>query len=180
MNHLGTVDIKTERLNLRRFRMEDAPVMYKNWASDSEVTKYLIWETHSGVDVTEQVVADWLSKYDRKDYYQWAIEYEGEVIGSISVVSLDEKVQKAHIGYCMGKKWWHRGIMTEALKAVIDFLFDEVGFQRIDARHDTRNPHSGGVMKKSGMKFECTMRRSGWNNQGICDESWYYILSDER
>lgn len=58
----------------------------------------------------------------------------------------------AHIGYCIGRKWWKQGITSEALKAVIDFLFDEVKTNRIEARHDPRNPNSGLVMKKCGMK----------------------------
>ncbi len=69
--------------------------------------------------------------------------------------------------------------MTEALAAVIKFLFRE-GYQRIDSRHDPNNPHSGEVMKKCGMKYEGTHRQSDRNNQGICDACYYAILADER
>lgn len=84
------------------------------------------------------------------------------------------------IGYCLGRAWWHRGIMSEALKAVMDFFFDEVGANRIESRHDSRNPHSGMVMKKCGMKYEGTLRSSDKNNQGICDACWYALLRAER
>ena len=94
--------------------------------------------------------------------------------------NIDEAVGKAHIGYCIGKPWWHKGIMSEALGAVIDFLFDEVGVNRVESRHDPRNPNSGAVMKKCGMKFEGTLRQSDRNNQGICDACYYAILADER
>lgn len=96
------------------------------------------------------------------------------------MVNHDDRIGKAEIGYCIGRKWWHRGIMSEALKAVIDFLFDEVSYQRIEARHDTRNPHSGAVMQKCGMKYEGTLRQSDWNNQGVCDACWYASLKNER
>ena len=125
------------------------------------------------------VLKDWTASYERNDYYQWAIEFEGQAVGSISVVDSNEKAQSFHIGYCIGRKWWHKGITSEAMKAVMGYLFDEVGVMRIDARHDPRNPHSGGVMKKCGMKYEGTLRRSDWNNQGICDASWYGILRSE-
>jgi ribosomal-protein-alanine N-acetyltransferase len=69
--------------------------------------------------------------------------------------------------------------MSEALKAVMDFFFDEVGMRRIETRHDPRNPHSGGVMRKCGMTYEGTLRQSDWNNQGICDACWYGILAEE-
>jgi ribosomal-protein-alanine N-acetyltransferase len=80
----------------------------------------------------------------------------------------------------MGRAWWHQGIMSEALQAVMDFFFDKVGANRIESRHDPRNPHSGMVMKKCGMKYEGTMRSSDRNNQGICDASWYALLRSER
>lgn len=70
--------------------------------------------------------------------------------------------------------------MSEALGAVINFLFDEVGVNRVESRHDPRNPNSGAVMKKCGMKFEGTLRQSDRNNQGICDACYYAILADER
>lgn len=173
LNHKGTQVLQTQRLTLRPFRQEDADAMYANWQSDDEVTKYLTWPSHDSIEVTKMVLADWLSHYNEKDFYLWAIEFEGEPIGSISVVGHDHRVGKAEIGYCIGKNWWHRGIMTEALRAVMDYLFDEVGFHRVEACHDPRNPHSGAVMQKCGMEYEGTLRQSGWNNQGICDISWY-------
>lgn len=70
--------------------------------------------------------------------------------------------------------------MSEALKVVMDFLFDEVGVNRIEARFDPRNPHSGAVMKKCGMKYEGTLRSVDKNNQCICDASYYALLRGER
>ena len=96
------------------------------------------------------------------------------------MVSHNDQLQRAHIGYCIGKQWWHQGITSEALNGVIDFLFDQVGVRRVDAKHDPRNPHSGGVMRKCGMQYEGTMRKSDINNQGFCDASWYAILAEDR
>ena len=69
---------------------------------------------------------------------------------------------------------------AEALKAVMDYLFDEVGVNKVESRHDPRNPNSGAVMRKCGMKYEGTLRQSDWNNQGICDASYYGLLASER
>lgn len=180
MNHQGTPVLHTERLTLRPFRQSDATDMYANWASDPEVTKYLMWPTHTSVQVSEFVLNDWIPHYAEADYYHWAITHQGHAIGSMAVVQHDDTVGKAHIGYCIGQKWWHQGIVSEALKCVMAFLFDEVGYQRIESRHDPRNPHSGAVMRKCGMKYEGTLRRSDWNNQGVCDACWYALLADER
>lgn len=183
MRHCGTQNIETERLLLRRFTVDDAEAMYRNWASDPEVTKYLTWPAHDSVDVTREVLEAWVSSYFQDDYYQWAIvlkEYGKEPIGGISVVKKNDDIDMVHIGYCIGKDWWHKGVMTEALNAVINFFFDKVGVNRIESRHDPNNPNSGMVMKKCGMKYEGTMRSADRNNQGICDVCCYAILRSGR
>lgn len=181
LTHKGTKRIETERLILRRAVTDDAQAMYDNWASDDEVTKYLTWPTHESVEITKMVVDSWVKDYELDNYYQWVIELKeiGQPIGSISVVGQKEKTCAAEIGYCMGRRWWHQGIMSEALKAVMDYLFGEVGMNRIEARHDPNNPHSGGVMRKCGMKYEGTLRGADRNNQGICDAAHYAILRSE-
>ena len=183
MKHCGTKRLETERLVLRRFVLEDAEAMYRNWASDSEVTRFLTWPTHPNVDVTRHVLENWVASYGEDAYYQWAIvlkEESDEPIGSIAAVKSDESISMVHIGYCIGRKWWHRGITSEALKAVMEFFFDQVGANRIEARHDINNPHSGMVMRKCGMRYEGTLRSAGLNNQGICDESYYAMLKSDR
>lgn len=182
MNHLGTNRIETQRLILRKFTVDDASAMYRNWSSDPEVTKYLTWPAHDSETVSRRVLLDWTSQYQDCAFYQWAIVPKTieEPVGSIGVVRMDEKAKLVHIGYCIGRDWWHRGITSEAMQAVMDYLFDEVGVNRIESRHDPRNPNSGAVMRKCGMHFEGTMRQSDWNNQGICDACWYAQLAEER
>ena len=161
--------------------MEDVQAVYDNWASDVMVTKYLMWPTHTTPAVTASVLQSWVDGYKRSDYYQWAIVLKAggtELVGNIAVVSWDDDIKKAQIGYCIGQQWWHQGIMTEALKAVIEFLINEVDMKRIEAYHDPRNPHSGAVMRKCGMAYEGTLRQSAWNNQGVCDAAWYTILAE--
>ena len=181
ISHKGTQIIETSRLILCRAVREDAEPMFRNWASDPEVTKYLTWPPHGSIEVTQKVLESWLAEYEKDDYYQWMIVLKelGQPIGSISVVRQNERVEEAEIGYCIGSRWWHRGIMTEALAAVIDYLFTEVGMNRVAARHDPNNPHSGGVMRKCGMKYEGTHRACDRNNQGVCDAAQYAILRSD-
>ena len=68
-----------------------------------------------------------------------------------------------HIGYCISKKWWNKGITSEALKALIKYFFEEVGVNRVESRHDPSNPNSGKVMMKCGMKYEGTIREADIN-----------------
>lgn len=181
MIHTGTKTIETSRLILRPFTPADAQPMYRNWASDSEVTKYLTWPTHGSPEVSQWVVNDWVSHYAEPSFYQWAIVPKDldEPIGTISVVSYDDKTEKMEIGYCIGRPWWGRGIVTEAFRAVLDYLFEEVGASRIEAAHDVNNPASGAVMAKCGLHHEGTLRKYGWNNQGVCDICQYAILKED-
>ena len=182
MKHCGTQRLETERLVLRQFVIEDSAAMYRNWASDHEVTKYLTWPAHSNQEISKKVIENWMNSYTDEKTYEWAIELKEirEPIGSISVVQINEDISVMQIGYCIGKTWWKQGITSEALKAVIDFLFDTVDVNRIEARHDPNNPNSGKVMKKCGMKYEGTLRSSDRNNQGICDVCYYGILRSDR
>lgn len=181
LNHQGTKRLETERLILRQFKIEDYVEMYNNWACEDAVTKFLTWQTHTNQDVTKSVLADWIPKYENKDFYNWAIELkeENRLIGNISVVSLREETLSAILGYCMGSKWWGKEIMPEAGKAVLKYLFEEVGFNRIAANHDKNNPNSGRVMQKIGMTYEGTLRSAGFCNQGIIDDVRYSILKSE-
>lgn len=181
MKYLGTKRIETSRLILRPFTMQDVEAAYRNWCADDDVTKFLRWPSHQDVSVTKQVIGDWVKRYTDLSFYHWAIELRDlqEPIGSIGVVRLDERIDMVHIGYCLGKTWWHQGIMTEAFQAVIAFLFQEVEVNRIEAQHDRHNPHSGQVMKKCGMTYEGTLRQADYNNQGIVDVRWYGLLRED-
>ena len=182
MNHLGTKILKTDRLLLRPFQLTDAEAMYRNWASDPDVTRFLTWPTHTSPEVSAKVLADWVGQYGKPEFYQWATvpTEAGEPVGSIAVVGYDSRLGQPELGYCIGKKWWRQGYTSGALNRVIDFLFDEAGAVRIAARHDPRNPGSGAVMRKCGMTCEGTLRQADRNNQGICDACIYSILAEER
>jgi len=182
MKHLGTIKLETDRLILRRFTLDDAMDMYRNWASEPEVTKFLTWKTYESPKDADAILKIWDENYAQPDFYQWAIELKqiGQPIGSISVVHLNDQVASAEIGYCIGKAWWKQGITAEALDRVIRFLFDEVGMNRIEAKHDVNNPNSGKVMQKCGMIHEGIHRQADYNNQGLCDVACYAILKSER
>lgn len=182
MNHKGTLNIETGRLLLRRFMEGDAPYIFRNWASDPDVSRHLTWSAHDNVENTEKILASWLESYDRPEIYNWAIVHKdsGQPIGSISMVALYEDLQKCEIGYCIGKRYWGMGIMTEALKAVMKFLFFEVGFNRIQAYHHIDNPASGKVMQKAGMRHEGRMREFAMNNKGeYVDVDFYGMVRND-
>lgn len=159
MIHQGTREIHTDRLILRRFTLDDANEMLDRWANDAEVTQFLSWQPHGTIEVTKAVVNDWVNAYSFLNVYHWGIVYDNQLIGSISLLQPNDELAEAEAGYCLSRGFWGKGIMAEALSAVIDYAFSEVGFQRIHAKHDIRNPNSGKVMQKCGMKYIETAER---------------------
>lgn len=181
MKHQGTVILETPRLTLRKFNTNDIEPAFRNWTGDNKVTEFLRWPTHANIGITENVLTDWISKYAALDFYQWAIVPKdiNEPIGTISVVGLDEKTGKIHIGYCIGSKWWSLGYTSEAFAAIIAFFFEQVGAKRIESQHDPENVGSGKVMEKCGLIYEGTLRNADWNNKGIVDAKIYAILASD-
>lgn len=162
MNHLGTKILHTKRLTLRPFTIDDAEEMYKNWASDPDVTKYLSWTPHGSVEDTRSLLALWEEETKKPDTYNWTIVFhDGKkdiLIGGISLFGISDNSERAEVGYCMSKKYWGKGIMTEAFSEVLRYCFEDVGFYRIEGQHAAPNIGSGRVMEKCGLKYEGTMR----------------------
>lgn len=180
MKHLGTTILETKRLILRPFRETDVDDMYHNWANSDSVTKYLTWPAHTSREVTKSVVDEWVSKNHELNNYQWCIEWKEnrQAIGSLGIVQIEEDIQAMEVGYCIGEEYWNRGILSEALKEVVKFLFERVDCNRVSAKHDVCNPNSGKVMKKAGLLYEGRLLGAGKNNTGICDLDIYGITKE--
>ncbi len=183
MKHVGTQRLESERLVLRKFQEGDGPSIFKNWASDDQVTVHLTWPTHQSVETSQKVLGFWLEGYQKLDNYQWGIvvKASGELIGSIGVVHMDETNEACEIGYCIGRKYWGQGITSEALKAVIQFLFDQVEPERIYAFYHADNPGSGRVMEKAGMEYEGRLRHYRKKTSGeFVDCLFYGVLKSSK
>jgi len=154
MNHKGSIKLETQRLVLRKFKVEDAEEVFKNWTNDDEVAKFVRWSTHKSVEDTKQWLSEEEKNYANNNYYTWGIELKetGELIGSMSAIYRKEEDNRYEIGYGIGKKYWNKGYTTEALKCVMNYLINEIEIKRFSCRHAKQNPASGEVMKKVGFK----------------------------
>lgn len=181
MNHIGTKRIETKRLLLRPFSMDDAERMYRNCLANKEVTKFLHFKPYANVQEVEDRFSTWMRLYENPDFYHWAITWKKtkEAVGTISLNQLKESTKKASAGYYLKSELWHQGLGTEALSAVLDFAFYEIGLNRVEARHDVKNPYSGAVMRNCGMTYEGTFRQADCNNTGIYDVVQYAVLAEE-
>lgn len=179
VKHKGTKEIRTNRLLLRRYRLSDAEEMFKNYANDDRVTKFLSWKAYEKAEDIIPFIESSIKDYEKESTYHWAIEYEGEMIGSISVMSVDNLRNNCEVGYCIGYDFWNKGITSETLAAVIRFLFEEVGMHRILAKHDVENPASGEVMKKCGMTYEGRFKEYYLRHDGTYSDALVYGIVNE-
>ena len=183
MKAIGTQMLQTERLILRRFVESDAEAMFQNWASSAKNLTYVTWDPHLDVEVTRNSIRNWVASYPNPNYYKWAIclkENPEQVIGDISIVEMNEKDSSCEIGYILGKNYWGRGMMTEALRAVLDFCFTQAGFQKVRARYASLNPASGRVMEKDGMSYLKTITNGVERKDYVADLIYYQISREDR
>ncbi|WP_247949035.1 GNAT family N-acetyltransferase [Streptococcus gordonii] len=182
MKKIGTQSIETKRLLLRPFLESDAQAMYDNWASRPDNLLHVTWDAHESPEVTKQSIARWVENYQNLDFYKWAIclkENPDSVIGDISVVDMDEAVNACEVGYILSKDYWGQGLMTEALKAVLIYLLQGAGFNRVSAKFVIDNPASGRVMSKAGMSYEGTFHQAVFHKGQVKDFSVYGILRSD-
>lgn len=180
LTHKGTKEIRTDRLLLRKYRLSDMDDMFQNYANDERVTKYLSWKAYEKPEDIRPFIEMVIQDYQKMSTYHWAIEYEGEMIGSISVMAIDELRNNCEVGYCIGYNFWNKGITSEALAAVIQFLFEEVGMHRILAKHDVENPASGEVMKKCGMTCEGRFKEYYLRHDGTYSDAMAYGIVNRK
>ncbi|MEE1153750.1 MAG: GNAT family N-acetyltransferase [Acutalibacteraceae bacterium] len=157
----------TNRLVLRPFKEEDAQAVYKNWTYDERVAKYCRWYPHKSVEDT----VGYLKMCCINAEYCWAITLKenDEPIGAIDLVDDNE------IGYVLAYDYWGKGIVTEAVKAVIEELFN-CGFEKISACHAIDNPASGKVMEKCGMTYvRNRMALKKFGSDELCEVKYYEI-----
>jgi len=177
-NNLPT--IKTSRLILRKFTHEDVSDVYE-YGKDPKVAEYVLWYPHSSQYESLEFVNNTVQAYLNGEPSPWAIEFKenGKVIGSTGFFTVDYNHHKGEIGYALSREYWGKGIMPEAVNAVIGIGFNEFGLNRIQAHTSIDNKGSAKVLLKCGMKFEGTMRAFVKVKGEFWDVNYYAILRKE-
>jgi len=150
--------LETERLMLRQLRSEDIYEYYERLFGDGDVSRYMLFEPHQDIGESLESLQRKLDRYEQEPYYCWGITRKDEdtLIGLVELLRFDQREESCSFVYLLGCDYWNQGYGTEALKAVIRFAFEELEVQRITADHMTKNPASGAVMRKAGMKHIAT------------------------
>jgi RimJ/RimL family protein N-acetyltransferase len=148
----------TPRLRLRLPRRDDAPAIFAAYAQDAEVTRYLTWRPHKSIEET-YAIRDLMAKlWQDGEAFSYAITLTGDDT-LIGMIAIHPDGFKASIGYVLARPFWGKGYMTEAVRAVTDWLLRQPDIYRVFATCDVDNPASARVMEKAGMKYEGLLRR---------------------
>ena len=150
--------LKTDRLRLRKVKLADADAIFRQYAQDPEVTKYVSWRAHRDIEETRAYVRMCLLAWDVGKAFHWVIERHEEK-HAIGMIIARSSEQKWELGYVLARAYWGRGYMTEALKGLIDWVLKQKDIYRIWAVCDVDNLASARVMEKAGMQLEGTLRR---------------------
>ena len=182
MKYLGTRTLETERLILRKVKVDDAYIAFKNWCNSEKVDRYVLWSKHPNVETTIELYKKWVEDYNDEKTFRWVVELKdnNDLVGTIDVSTKFMSFGTCSIGYCYSDKYWNNGYGTEALKAVIKYLFEDCEADTVYAEFLENNPASGKVMAKSGMTYEGVLRsrivdKNGKRNDLIS----YSITKDE-
>ncbi len=180
----GTKHLETERLYLRPVSVKDAEILHTEILGNKERLYYLDWNYSADINATKAFVENIISNYQKEFFFFWLIEEKltRNFIGCVMVCNSDIKRRLAEIEYVAGEKAQGHGYITEALKRVIQYLIQEIGYYRIEGVCNIENTASARVMEKAGMVLEGTLRGRALNlneagNPG--DLRIYSILSSD-
>ncbi len=147
--------LETERLIIRPAALSDAPDVYA-YASDPEVVRFLRWGPHASLAQTEAYLRDVLAEYAGGRDSPWLIELKSSraVVGSIHLMQLDLPNRRAQVGFTLAKAYWDRGLATEALERVLQYVFTDLGLEQVEAWPIRENLPARRVLEKAGFHPE--------------------------
>ncbi|MGE7908398.1 GNAT family N-acetyltransferase [Lysinibacillus xylanilyticus] len=168
--------LKTDKILLRKLRLEDAPAL-KEYYSNENVYRYLDWNGPETLERSFEIINLWNKGYDEGWIIRFAIadKETDEIIGTIFLNEFEGK--RAEIGYELSENYWRRGIMSEAIREVLSFGFNQLGLVRIQAFVCSENVASTKILKKFEFKEEGCLRQYECHSvTGECKDMWVYSL----
>ena len=170
-------ELETEDLILRKPRMRDAKDIFR-YASDPEVARYVLWESHRSVSETASFVRDLRVRIRAGYPSSWVVSLRetGLVIGTIGFVWYSTDNNAAELGYSFSREYWNQGYATEALKKMIAFVF-ETGVHKIIVSHIVGNDASKRVVEKCGLIPEGRRKEELYYHEQYHDVDYYYLLN---
>ena len=151
--------LETPRLILRKLTVDDVEDVFA-YSSDEKVTRFLRWGPHRTLEQTESYVRTVLEEYQEGRDGPWGIEHReaAKVVGAIHLMGISAQHRKAEIGFLLSRSYWGRGLMPEALASVLQYSFERIGLNRVEAFCILENRAGMRVLEKVGMEREGVLR----------------------
>lgn len=147
----GTNEFSTKRLLMRRYRPDDAPVLYEKFGRDPVMYEYSGWNPYATYDIAKETVQRFISSYNDPAFYGWAIEFQGQLIGTVGAYDYDPQKNRIEAGISIERPMWGQGFATESLIGVLKYLTEHEGIEVVTAWCAAENTGSIKAMRKSGM-----------------------------
>lgn len=173
--------IDSERLRLRRMERKDARELHRYW-SDPEVVRYMNIPPFATVEDTVEMINLLNGLSESEDTLRWGIELKetGLLIGSVGFNVWElSGAYRGEIGYDLGRDFWGRGYMSEALRMVLAYGYGTMGLNRIEALVDPRNTASRELLRAFGFREEGLLREYQKTEHGFVDLLMYSLLKRE-
>ncbi len=172
--------LATDRLSLRKAQVSDAEALFAV-RSEPAVTRQYGQEPDRSVDDSLKWIQNGLDNCARHEAMTWAITLKGKdtAIGECCIWNIDRVHRCAEIGYELHPAYWRKGIMTEALTAILAYGFGELGLHRMEANPLASNIASQGLLLKLGFKREGTLRQRHFFHDRFDDQIYFGLLEDE-
>ncbi len=152
------MEFETANLIVRNPIENDAYDIFRNYAQDTEVTQYLTWEPHTHISQTMQWIDFCIQNSETSTSRKYVL-FHKEDNQAIGMIDFRIDSFMAEFGYVLAKKYWGKGLMTEAIKPVLESIYSMPNIYRLWAVHDINNPASGKVMQKLGLSYEGILKR---------------------
>ena len=149
----GTIEIKTDRLLLRRYQSEDANVLFEIFGSDPQMFEYSGWNPYQTCAMAMETVESFIKSYDDPHFYGWGIVHKGKLIGTIGAYDYDADRSRIEIGMSIERASWGQGFATEAVSVVLHYLTEHEKIKTVRAWCASDNIGSRKAMEKAGMKM---------------------------
>ena len=172
--------LTTNRLHLRQIQPTDAGALFETF-SDQEAMEFYGHEPHQSLDDTQALIQQIQARYDRREAIRWGITLKGEetVIGSCGFHHFGPGFHRTETGYELNRAFWGKGIMFEAMSAILTYGFTELELHRVEAIIDIANERSKGLLLKLGFTYEGILRQRYSFRDRFEDEHYFGLLADE-